>query len=115
VVVGKAGPGTIAEATCCATPLLLTSCVPGQEQGNAEFVVSAGAGRCVPRLRDMVADLTWLRQNPDALARMRQASEAISRPEAAAEIASLLADLAGLPGRAASVSGLPGTGAATSD
>ena len=115
VVVGKAGPGTIAEATCCATPLLLTSCVPGQEQGNAEFVVSAGAGRCVPRLQDMVADLTWLRQNPDALARMRQASEAISRPEAAAEIASLLADLAGLPGRAASVSGLPGTGAATSD
>ena len=115
VVVGKAGPGTIAEATCCATPLLLTSCVPGQEQGNAEFVVSAGAGRCVPRLQDMVADLTWLRQNPDALARMRQASEAISRPEAAAEIASLLADLAGLPGRTASVSGLPGTGAATSD
>jgi 1,2-diacylglycerol 3-beta-galactosyltransferase len=113
--VDKAGPGTIAEATCCATPLLLTSYVPGQEQGNAEFVVSAGAGRCVPRLRDMVADLTWLRQNPDALARMRQASEAISRPEAAAEIAGLLADLAGLPGRAASVSGLPGTGAATSD
>jgi 1,2-diacylglycerol 3-beta-galactosyltransferase len=115
VVVGKAGPGTIAEATCCGSPLLLTSYVPGQEQGNAEFVVSAGAGRSVPRPRDMVADLTWLRQHPDALARMRQASAAISRPEAAAEIASLLADLAGLRSRAASVSGLPGTGAATSD
>ncbi len=114
VVVGKAGPGTIAEAACCATPLLLTSYVPGQEQGNAEFVVSAGAGRSVPRPRDMVADLTWLRQHPHALARMRQASAAISRPHAAAEIASLLADLAGLPSRAA-VSGLPATGAATSD
>jgi len=115
VVVGKAGPGTIAEAACCATPLLLTSYVPGQEQGNAEFVVSAGAGRSVPRPRDMVADLTWLREHPEALARMRQASAAISRPEAAAEIASLLADLAGLPTRAASVSGSPATGAAASD
>jgi 1,2-diacylglycerol 3-beta-galactosyltransferase len=115
VVVGKAGPGTIAEAACCATPLLLTSYVPGQEQGNAEFVVSAGAGRSVPRPRDMVADLKWLRQHPDALARMRQASAAISRPEAAAEIAGMLADLGGLPSRAASVSGLPATGAAASD
>ena len=115
VVVGKAGPGTIAEATCCATPLLLTSYVPGQEQGNAEFVVTAGAGRRVPRLRDMVADLTWLRQHPDALARMRLASEAISRPEAAAEIAGLLADLVGLARRAPSVSGLPATGATASD
>ena len=38
IVVGKAGPGTIAEATCCGAPLVLTSFVPGQEKGNAEFV-----------------------------------------------------------------------------
>jgi hypothetical protein len=44
-VVTKAGPGTIAETLCCGTPLLLTSCLSGQEKGNAEFVVSAGAGR----------------------------------------------------------------------
>src|SRR3984957_2772403 len=30
IVVGKAGPGTIAEATCCGAPLVLTSFVPGQ-------------------------------------------------------------------------------------
>ncbi len=106
VVVGKAGPGTIAEAACCAAPLLLTSYVPGQEEGNAEFVVSAGAGRCVPRLRDMIADLTWLRQDPEALTQMRKAAAAISRPEAAAEIAGLLADLVGLAGRTASVAGV---------
>jgi len=113
VVVGKAGPGTIAEATCCATPLLLTSYVPGQEQGNAEFVVSAGAGRQVPRLRDMVADLTWLWEHPDELAQMRKASASISRPEAAAEIAGLLADLVGLARQAAPVPAPPGTGAAS--
>jgi 1,2-diacylglycerol 3-beta-galactosyltransferase len=96
VVVGKAGPGTIAEAACCAAPLLLTSYLPGQEEGNIEFVVSAGAGRYAPGLRELVAEIDWLRHNPDALARMRVASAGISRPRAAADIAALLADLAGL-------------------
>ena len=99
VVVGKAGPGTIAEATCCAAPLVLTSYLPGQEAGNAEFVVSAGAGRYAPRLRDLVVEIGWLRRNPAALAAMRAASAALSRPGAAAVIAGLLADLADKPGR----------------
>ena len=43
VVIAKAGPGTIAEATCCGAPLLLTSHLPGQEKGNARFVTAAGA------------------------------------------------------------------------
>jgi 1,2-diacylglycerol 3-beta-galactosyltransferase len=94
VLVGKAGPGTIAEATCCAAPLVLTSWVPGQEAGNAEFVVSAGAGRYAPRPRDLVAEVDWLRRNPADLAAMRAASAALSRPGAAADIAGLLARLA---------------------
>jgi UDP-N-acetylglucosamine:LPS N-acetylglucosamine transferase len=98
VVVGKAGPSTIAEATCCAAPLVLTSCVPGNEDGNADMVVSAGAGRYAPRLRDLVAEVGRLRRDPAALAAMRAASASLSRPEAAADIASLLALLAGVPG-----------------
>jgi 1,2-diacylglycerol 3-beta-galactosyltransferase len=94
VLVGKAGPGTIAEATCCAAPLVLTSYVPGQEAGNAEFVVSAGAGRYAPRPQDLVAEVDWLRHNPADLAAMRAASAALSRPHAAAQIADLLARLA---------------------
>jgi 1,2-diacylglycerol 3-beta-galactosyltransferase len=98
VVVGKAGPGTIAEAACCAAPLVLTSCVPGQEEGNIEFVVSAGAGRYAPRPRDLVAEVGRLRRNPAALAAMRAASAGLSRPRAAADIAGLLADLTGFDG-----------------
>ncbi len=41
--VTKAGPGTIAEAACCGTPLLLTSHLPGQERDNAGLVIAAGA------------------------------------------------------------------------
>jgi 1,2-diacylglycerol 3-beta-galactosyltransferase len=100
VVVGKAGPGTIAEAACCGAPLLLTSFLPGQEEGNADFVASAGAGRYVPRLTDLVTEIDRLRGNPSALADMRQASAAISRPAAAADIAMLLAGLADVGERA---------------
>jgi 1,2-diacylglycerol 3-beta-galactosyltransferase len=97
VVVGKAGPGTIAEAACCAAPLVLTSCLPGQEEGNIEFVVSAGAGRYAPRPRDLVAEVGRLRRDPAALAAMGAAAAGLSRPQAAADIAGLLAGLAGSP------------------
>jgi 1,2-diacylglycerol 3-beta-galactosyltransferase len=94
VVVGKAGPGTIAEAACCGAPLLLTSYVPGQEAGNADFVVSAGAGRYVPGLAGLITEIDRLKRDPRALAEMRQAAAAISRPGAAADIAIMLASLA---------------------
>jgi 1,2-diacylglycerol 3-beta-galactosyltransferase len=95
VVVGKAGPGTIAEATCCGAPLVLTSFVPGQEKGNAEFVTGAGAGVYAPRPRQLAAEIGRLRRDPDALAGMRDAAVRVSRPGAAADIARFLAELAG--------------------
>jgi 1,2-diacylglycerol 3-beta-galactosyltransferase len=103
LVVTKAGPGTIAEASCCGAPLVLTSHLPGQEEGNTEFVVAAGAGRHAPGVRQLVHEIHWLRRDPDAVQAMRAASARLSRPRAAAEIAALLADLVGAaqPGRPA--------------
>jgi 1,2-diacylglycerol 3-beta-galactosyltransferase len=72
IVVGKAGPGTIAEAACCGTPLVLTSFVPGQERGNAQFVTGAGAGVYAPRPRQLAAEIGRLRRDPQALAAMRR-------------------------------------------
>ena len=80
IVVGKAGPGTIAEATCCGAPLVLTSFVPGQEKGNAEFVTEAGAGVYAPRPRQLAAEVGRLRRDPAALAAMRDASARAGRP-----------------------------------
>jgi 1,2-diacylglycerol 3-beta-galactosyltransferase len=95
LVVGKAGPGTIAEATCCGAPLVLTSYVPGQEQGNAEFVTGAGAGVFAPRPRQLAAEIGRLRRDPGALAAMREASVRVGRPRAATDIARFLAGLSG--------------------
>jgi 1,2-diacylglycerol 3-beta-galactosyltransferase len=96
IVVGKAGPGTIAEATCCGAPLVLTSYVPGQEKGNADFVTGAGAGVYAPRPRQLAAEIGRLRRDPSALAAMRDASVRVGRPDAATDIARFLADLADL-------------------
>src|ERR1700733_6942799 len=95
IVVGKAGPGTIAEATCCGAPLVLTSFVPGQEKGNAEFVTGSGAGVYAPRPRQLAAEIGRLRRDPGALASMRAAAVRAGRPGAATDIARFLAELVG--------------------
>jgi len=95
VVVSKAGPGTIAEATCCGVPLVLTSHVPGQERGNTEFVVNAGAGRSAPRVRGLLRQIDELRRDPATVDAMGIASARLGQPHAAADIAALLAGLLG--------------------
>ena len=95
-VVTKAGPGTIAEATACGAPLLLTSHVPGQEKGNTEFVVGAGAGAHVPGMADMVGEVRRLRDDPSVVEGMRTAAIRLSRPHAAIDIAHLIAARVGL-------------------
>lgn len=47
VLISKAGPGTIAEAASLSLPVMLTSFLPGQEEGNVDYVVSGGFGAFV--------------------------------------------------------------------
>lgn len=93
VIVGKAGPATIAEAACCAVPLVLIGHLPGQEQGNTELVVSAGAGVHAPNLRRLVAEIGRLRGDPAAIEAMRVASARLASPGAAAAVAAMVAGL----------------------
>jgi 1,2-diacylglycerol 3-beta-galactosyltransferase len=92
-VVTKAGPGTIAEATCCGAPLVITNHVPGQERGNTELVVGAGAARHAPGIEDLLSIIGELRHQPAVLEAMRQASATLGRPAAADEIAAMVARL----------------------
>jgi 1,2-diacylglycerol 3-beta-galactosyltransferase len=93
LVVTKAGPGTIAEATCCGAPLLLTSHLPGQETGNTEIVTRAGAGRRARSVRRLLAEVDGLRRDRERTHGMRAASARLGRPGAAADIATLIAGL----------------------
>ena len=44
VLVSKAGPGTISEAAALSLPVMLTSFLPGQEEGNVDYVIDGGFG-----------------------------------------------------------------------
>jgi len=95
LVATKAGPGTIAEALCCGLPMLLTSYLPGQERGNVEWLVDVGAGRYVPRVRQLVDAVAELSAPGSVtLAEMRTAVQREARPDATRRIASLIADMA---------------------
>ena len=91
IVVTKAGPGIIAEAACCGTPLLLSSHVPGQERGNAALVSEAGAGSRARGTRRMLRELAWLRDDPAELAARRAGCRKLARPDAAEQVARLVA------------------------
>jgi 1,2-diacylglycerol 3-beta-galactosyltransferase len=57
ILVTKAGPGTISEALIANIPMILYSRLPGQEDGNVEYIVSEQAGVWAPQPRKIVAAL----------------------------------------------------------
>jgi len=95
LVVGKAGPGAIAEALATRLPLVLTSYLPGQERSNVRYVVDSGVGRYAPRparLLDAVSDL--LEGDAEAAHDMRARAAALTRPRAALDAAEACLELA---------------------
>jgi 1,2-diacylglycerol 3-beta-galactosyltransferase len=96
-VVTKAGPGTICEAFAAGCPVVLFGAIPGQETGNVDFVVNAGAGVWAPRTDQVVQALThWLigEDGRAAWARASAAALAAARPQAADAIAAEVLSLA---------------------
>ncbi|HET7011125.1 MAG TPA: glycosyltransferase [Anaerolineales bacterium] len=90
-LVTKAGPGTIAEALNAGLPMVLYSYLPGQEEGNAGYVVDIGAGIWAPGPEATAAAVrAWLAR-PEEVARAAQAAQAAARPDAGRAVARLLA------------------------
>ncbi len=92
LLVTKAGPGTISEALNAGLPMVLYSYLPGQEEGNVDFVVKTGAGCYAPGPEHTAAAALSLLQKPQELQRAAQTCRQMARPQAAAEIAELIAN-----------------------
>lgn len=89
LLVTKAGPGSIAEAMIKGLPCLLTSFIPGQEEGNVRFVTDGGAGEYVSEAEPTrVADTIgkWLK-DPERMRQMSESARGLARPDATLEIA----------------------------
>lgn len=89
ILVSKAGPGTISEAAALSLPVMLTSFLPGQEEGNVDFVVDAGFGAFCPDTDPIgIAEelCLWLRDG-NKLAELSKAAKSKGVPYAARDIA----------------------------
>jgi 1,2-diacylglycerol 3-beta-galactosyltransferase len=91
MVVTKAGPGSISEAMACGLPIILTGFVPGQEEGNVEYVRQNRLGIFADSTEKLVASVQKLLDpNDPELAEMRANIQSMSKPRASFDIARLI-------------------------
>ena len=87
ILVTKAGPGTISEALNAGLPLVLYSRLPGQEEGNVQYVEGEGAGVWAPGPQKAAQAVARWINSPEELARTAEACRRIARPNAAVDAA----------------------------
>ncbi len=91
VVATKAGPGSISEAMACGLPIILTGYIPGQEEGNVDYVLSNHLG-VLARTPEKLAAAVRALITPGAasLEEMRANVQRLSHPRASLTIARLI-------------------------
>jgi 1,2-diacylglycerol 3-beta-galactosyltransferase len=90
-VICKAGGLVVTEALACGKPLLLISAIPGQEIGNATFVVSRGAATLAQTPTDFLEALWhWMADGRQLLREQAHSARLLGKPNAAYQVAELL-------------------------
>lgn len=89
VLIGKSGGLTTSEAMATGCPFLVADpfLIPGQEEGNADFMVQAGIGARAATPEEAAEHLVFLLKSPDRLDQMRSQALSHAHPKAAASIA----------------------------
>jgi 1,2-diacylglycerol 3-beta-galactosyltransferase len=88
VIVTKAGPGTISEALACNLPIVLSGYVPGQEEGNVDYVVKNKVGVMAHDPLELVdAIRRYIKPGSPELKRQQENAKRLSRPWASFDIA----------------------------
>jgi UDP-N-acetylglucosamine:LPS N-acetylglucosamine transferase len=87
-IVTKAGGLITSEALACGLPLVISEALPGQEVGNARYVVDGGAGAWAPGAMAVLATVvSWLRPDDGQLVERRENARKLGKPRAAYDIA----------------------------
>jgi len=95
----KAGPSTICEGLNAGLPILIIDALPGQEAGNADYVVSHGAGLSITSPQMLVPALQELLVSERGhLQEMRARARELAKPQAALDIAQLILEQAAFQG-----------------
>lgn len=89
LVITKAGPGSIAEALAKELPIIVTSWLPGQEEGNVKYVVDSGVGVVCKDLRK-IGDCVKEFLKPSFYAGFRKKIKKVNNPKAVFNIAQII-------------------------
>ncbi|HZO95582.1 MAG TPA: glycosyltransferase [Candidatus Baltobacteraceae bacterium] len=101
LLVTKAGPGTIAEASVAEVPVVVYDYVPGQERGNLDYVRTNGIGVVALSTAEVVQSVRRIVQNQERLAKMRAQQTAVAPRGSSRRIAELIAQMSRIGRRAA--------------
>ncbi|MGH7756106.1 MAG: glycosyltransferase, partial [Vulcanimicrobiaceae bacterium] len=94
LLVTKAGPGTIAEASVAELPVIVYDFVPGQERGNLDYVRTNGIGVVALTTAEVVRSVRRIVHNLERLQHMRDRQGEIAPRGSARRIAELIANMA---------------------
>ncbi|MBU0574205.1 MAG: glycosyltransferase [Candidatus Margulisbacteria bacterium] len=89
IIVTKAGPGSIAEAISKDLPMIITSWLPGQEEGNVEFVSQENIGKIEKDPKKVALLVKKMLESPEEQ-EMRARIKKIAKPHAALDIAKVI-------------------------
>ncbi|NPV86788.1 MAG: hypothetical protein HPY45_12355 [Anaerolineae bacterium] len=91
LLICKAGGLIVTEALACKLPMILIDIIPGQETGNARYVVDGGAGELAQSPIELLETIAhWTMNHRKILTERARAAEKLSRPRAAYDIAELI-------------------------
>jgi 1,2-diacylglycerol 3-beta-galactosyltransferase len=94
-VLGKAGGLTVSEALACGLPMILVDVIPGQEVGNAEYVVSGNAGVLARNPTEVLEAMChWLAKDQKRYQQQAQNARRLGHPRAAFDTAERIWELA---------------------
>lgn len=105
LLVTKAGPGTIAEASVAEVPVVVYDYVPGQERGNLDYVRTNGIGVVALTTAEVVQSVARIVHNQERLAKMRAQQTAVAPRGSSRRIAGLIAGIATTGRRAVPAAG----------
>jgi len=86
MIITKGGPGAIFEALAKELPMIITSWLPGQEEGNIRFVLSHNIGYVSKKAPEISSLIEKLKEDSSVIDNIRK----LKKPHAVFDIAELI-------------------------
>lgn len=94
-ILSKAGGLIVSESLACGLPMLFVDVTPGQEEGNAEYVVRNGAGvMAIESVQALETLSHWLIKDCQLLRTYAKNAQALGKPRSAFDVADLTWEMA---------------------